>query len=168
MPKESDLSSSKRASSQARVKRVARKAPTPLKQQMSSQKQFQKQTLVSVALFLLILFGSVGIGIADEGQINVAEVIQERNVRVASGEEEAGSGGQVVQVPKANTSPDLPDGGLKGLGKSTPPPAAPPEVVASSTASSTVDGTASTTLPVATTTTDVESVESENSTESAE
>lgn len=158
MPKESaNLDMKKKIPSRGGVRRVARKAPTPLRQRATVEKTLRNQIVVSVIVFLVISFSSIGIGIADEGQINVIRVIEERNERVAEGGNQEGSGNQeggenpegttiIQKVPVVQSSQNkLPDGGLKGLGKSGKKPEEPQESPVTEISSTTDESTASTT-----------------------
>lgn len=140
MPKDpADLSVAKKQPARTKRASTPRKAPTRLKQTASNQKQTGRQMVVGVVVVLLVSFGSIGIGVADEGQIDVSQVLKERNERIESGEE-SGETVRIKQVPVANQGEaPKPDGGLKGLGKGdkpTPPPD-PAPTPAEETASST-------------------------------
>ena len=149
MPRETASSRvSKKTPSRVSGGRAGRKAPTTLGQQAASDKLLRKRMSVAVIVCVVISFGSVGIGIADEGQIDVESVVEERNQRIASENENLPEGERVERVNLKRQGQDTrPDGGLQGLGKVKP--SAPTPTTASSTASSTDDGTASSTDDVA-------------------
>lgn len=128
-----------------------RKAPTVF----AAEKNKQKQRRTQLAVVGLILFVGVGssaaIGYTDRGQIDVAQVVEERNQRARDGgTDEAGNPVNRVEVPVQNTSKAA-NGGLVGLGTGSKPKPKPVADTATSTASST-EQTASSTTAVASST----------------
>ena len=121
-----------KTSSQTKTQKVAstdRKAPTPIAATKESTKTLRRQTMVFGVLILLGVSASAIVGFTDKGPINVEKTIAERNDRISRGEIQ----GEVVPV---QNTPQVPNGGMVGLGTGGS------ENVASSTAT-----TASTTSP---------------------
>ena len=121
-----------KTSSQTKTQKVAstdRKAPTPIAATKESTKTLRRQTMVFGVLILLGVSASAIVGFTDKGPINVEKTIAERNDRISRGEIQ----GEVVPV---QNTPQVPNGGMVGLGTGGS------ENVASSTAA-----TASTTSP---------------------
>ena len=119
-------------SRQTKTQKVAspdRKAPTPIAATKESTKTLRRQTMVFGVLILLGVSASAIVGFTDKGPINVEKTIAERNDRISRGEIQ----GEVVPV---QNTPQVPNGGMVGLGTGGS------ENVASSTAA-----TASTTSP---------------------
>jgi hypothetical protein len=112
-----------------------RKAPTPLSEKKVAIKTLRRQTIVIALLMSAGVGASAVIGTTDRGQIDVSQVITERNDRITRGEEQ----GEIVS-PQAN--PTLPDGGLVGLGVNGPVDSTGQPVTASST-----EATSATTTP---------------------
>ena len=121
-----------KTSSQTKTQKVAstdRKAPTPIAATKESTKTLRRQTMVFGVLILIGVSASAIVGFTDKGPINVEKTIAERNDRISRGEIQ----GEVVPV---QNTPQVPNGGMVGLGTGGS------ENVASSTAT-----TASTTSP---------------------
>lgn len=112
-----------------------RKAPTPIADTVASKKKSRKQLIIIATMIVIGVGASAAVGFTDKGQIDVESTIAWRN-------EQARSAGRETEVIPVQNSPQLPDGGLIGMGiggpidgsASSTPPA--PET-ASSTASST-------------------------------
>ena len=140
---------------------AARKAPTVFAAEKNKQKQRQKQLIIIGVILTLGIGASAAVGYTDKGQINVAQLIEERNKAQRTGDP-ADSAGQAnrIEVPVQNTNKTA-NGGLVGRGTGSAKPK-PPVEIASSTASST-DDTASSTEAVASSTSPA--VESASSTE---
>jgi hypothetical protein len=129
-----------------------RKAPTVFASEKNKHKQRQKQFIVIGIILLVGVGASAAVGYTDKGQINVTQVIEERNQRIRTGETD-GRDAQTnrVEVPVQNTNKTA-NGGLVGLGTGgAKPTPKPPVDIATSTASST-DSTASSTDAVASST----------------
>jgi len=137
-----------------------RKAPTSFASEKQRQKQRQKHMII-IGLILVVGIGaSAAVGFTDQGQINVTQVIEERNQRVVSGNTDTRDrDSDTVAVPVQNTNKAA-NGGLVGLGTGGAKPTPPVETA--STTASTTDATASSTDEVATSTT--ESTETASST----
>lgn len=98
--------------------RPVRKAPTSI--DVSKPKiKFSRKIIVFSTTFVAILALAIWIGTTDNGQINVASKIEERNKQIANGEftadNSSGANGSQI-VPVQNTAPTVPNGGLKGRG----------------------------------------------------
>jgi hypothetical protein len=129
---------------------TARKAPTVFATEKNKQKQRQKQFIIIGVILTLGIGASAAVGYTDKGQINVAQLIQERNQAQRTGDSaEGGTQTNRVEMPVQNTNKTA-NGGLvsRGTGGAKPKP---PADVATSTASST-DDTASSTEAVASST----------------
>jgi len=120
-----------------------RKAPTAFASQKHRQKQKQKHFIVIAIILLIGVGASAAVGFTDKGQINVSQVIEERNQRIASGTTDERDGdAQRIEVPVQNTNKQA-NGGLVGLGTGGAKPQPPTE--AASTTATTTDATASST-----------------------
>lgn len=114
-----------------------RKAPTPIAAERAATKTSRRQAIVVGVLMIIGVGASAAIGLTDKGSINVENTIAERNARISSGEIQ----GEILEV---QNTPQLPDGGLMGLGIGGP------ETNASSSqpaAASSSEATASSTPP---------------------
>lgn len=116
-----------------------RKAPTPIADGVAGKKKSRKQLIVIMTMLVIGVGASAAVGFTDKGQIDVEGVITWRNEQARS----AGNDGAIVPV---QNTPQLPDGGLIGMGIG-----GPIEGTASSTpsaAASSTPATASSTQPV--------------------
>ncbi|USN87511.1 MAG: hypothetical protein H6779_03800 [Candidatus Nomurabacteria bacterium] len=136
-----------------------RKAPTTLGVSTGSKSRVSKRGVIIVAVLIVVLGATLWIGFSDKGQIDVSEKIAERNAKIASGDtssiEESPRGGSQV-IPVQNTTPSVPNGGLRGRGVGTAKVSQPPVEDSIESASSTATSTA--------TSTDVSTNEEGNST----
>jgi len=139
-----------KAAAVAAAQSTTRKAPTEFAAEKNIQKQRQKQFIVIGIILFVGVGASAAVGYKDKGQINVTQVIEDRNQRVRTGNTD-GRDAQAsqVEVPVQNTSKAA-NGGLVGLGTGGTKPK-PPVDTATSTASST-EATASSTEAVASST----------------
>jgi len=124
---------------------VVRKAPSRIainnESRIKSKKPFVVVGILIVGFVLAALIGN-----SDAGQINITEVIDERNKQIASGLDSDGDPTSETSevIPVQNTAPpSVPNGGLRGRGVGTasvnqPKVEAP---IASSTATSTATST---------------------------
>ena len=142
-----------------------RRAPTNVSDN-KSRVRFSRKTIIFSGAFVAVLATSVWIGTADNGQINVASKIEERNNQIANGEFTADNssgvnGGQMI--PVQNSAPTVPNGGLKGRGVGTASVSQQAAVVAAE------DANASSTEDISTSTEEINNNEaSETNTESAD
>lgn len=86
-----------------------RKAPTPIAASVAATKSTRRQIVVVAILILLGISGSAAIGVTDKGSIDVSQTIGIHNDKITRGEEQ----GEIISV---QNTPQLPDGGLVGLG----------------------------------------------------
>lgn len=86
-----------------------RKAPTPIAASKAAVKSTRRQVAVVAILISLGVGASAGVGFTDKGAIDVNQTIATRNEKITRGEEQ----GEIVSV---QNTPQLPDGGLIGLG----------------------------------------------------
>jgi len=129
--------------------RVVRKAPTVFATQKQQKKQKHIHIFIVAAIILVGVGASAAVGFTDDGQINVNQVIDDRNERVRTNSlDDRDVASDVVNVPVQNTNNNNQvDGGLVGLGSlNIPSPA--------TTTASTTDDTATATESVATSTDD--------------
>lgn len=114
---------------------VTRKAPTLIADEKTDKKKSRRQMIVIAAMIIVGVGASAAVGFTDKGQIDVQGTIAWRN------EEARSTGNEGAIVPEQN-SPQLPDGGLIGLGiggpiggeaSSTPPAASSTPPTATST-----------------------------------
>jgi hypothetical protein len=141
----------------AATESVTRKAPTVFATEKNKQKQRQKQFIIIGVILTLGVGASAAVGYTDKGQINVTQLIQERNQTQRTGDpDESGIQTSPVEVPVQNTNKTV-NGGLVGLGTGGTKPK-PPVDSATST-----DGIASSTEAMASSTSTA--VESASSTE---
>ena len=133
------------------VPEVTRKAPTTFST-AKPKRRFPRHSVIVGVILLIGVGASAAVGFSDVGQINVNEVIEARNQRVLNNStDERDDVVNSVSVPVQNTNnQNQVDGGLVGIGDTTPPPAP-----AATTTASTTDTTASSTEPVATSTQEV-------------
>jgi hypothetical protein len=130
---------------------TSRKAPTVFAAEKNKQKQRRTQLIVIGVILFVGVGSSAAVGYTDQGQIDVAQVVEERNQRARDGGADAGGNpADSIEVPVQNTSKAA-NGGLVGLGTGSKPKPKPPVDTATSTASST-DQTASSTTAVASST----------------
>lgn len=115
-----------------------RKAPTPIADSVAGKKKSRKQLIVIATMIVIGVGASAIVGFTDKGQIDVEGTIAWRN-------EQAKSAGRETEVIPVQNTPQLPDGGLIGMGIG-----GPIDGSASSTppAPTTASSTASTTEPV--------------------
>lgn len=144
-----------------------RKAPTSIAAQEVERKQKKKQLIIVGVVLFIGIGASAGVGLTDQGQINVNQTIEARNERVRTNKlDERDVNTSQLEVPVQNTNTKKADGGLIGLGTggNTPKPAA--EIVAATTTAE----NASSTEEIATSTQAVEEedVSKEAAPESAE
>ena len=88
---------------------VTRKAPTPIAEEKTDKKKSRRQMIVIAAMIIVGVGASAAVGFTDKGQIDVQGTIAWRN------EEARSTGNEGAIVPEQN-SPQLPDGGLIGMG----------------------------------------------------
>lgn len=127
------------------VSEASRKAPSNISPKENS-KFTSKKSLIIGGVLLSAVIASVLIGTSDSGQINVATVIDERNEKIASGEnfDDGSSSGSSTAVPVQNTAPpSVPNGGLHGRGVGTAPAKqlVAESPIATTTATTSIDGT---------------------------
>ena len=124
---------------------VVRKAPSRIainnESRIKSKKPFVVVGIVVVSFVLAAVIGN-----SDAGQINITEVIDERNKQIASGLDSDGeptSEASTVIPVQSTAPPSVPNAGLRGRGVGTAPINQPKvEVpIASSTATSTATST---------------------------
>ncbi len=121
------------------ITRPRRKAPTRILNSASTatgETKSRRNLYVSFGIVTLVIAGAIGFGYSDEGQINPATVISERNARLVAGELEldsidAGTPTETV-IPVQNNPSSIPDGGMV-ISKSPPPKPTPPPVEVAST-----------------------------------
>jgi hypothetical protein len=105
-----------------------RKAPTPIASEKVTKRKGRRQAIIIGVMILVGICASAVVGFTDKGQIDVEGTIAWRN-------EEARSAGRESAVIPVQNTPQLPDGGLIGMGIGGP-----------------VGGNASTTEPTASST----------------
>lgn len=110
---------------------VVRKAPTPIAE-IKREKRFARKHAIVIGVLMVIGVGSsAAIGLTDKGQIDIVNIIEERNKKAAER-------GEKLIVAEEEL---LPDGGLIPADPSTATPQATSTPnIASSTASSTPQG----------------------------
>ena len=126
-----------------------RKAPTVSLERKTSFRPSRKAVIFS-GVFMAVLATAIWIGTSDNGQINVASKIEERNAQIANGEftsdNSSGTNGNQI-IPVQSGAPTVPNGGLKGRGvgsasasqQASVATASTTEVVASSTEATTAE-----------------------------
>jgi len=107
-------------------KTAVRKAPTPVATQKAETKSSNQIRIAGIVVFLLILGGSIAVGVSGDGQISIEGAISDQR-EVATPEQQTVIDSISVQETK------LPDGGLVPSG--VPVEVPKPEPVASSTES---------------------------------
>ncbi len=136
-----------------------RKAPTKLPLSPASPvalyeaSRAKKNLFVSGSLFMLGLAIAAGIGYSDDGVINTASVIAERNAQLAAGVTSTEPGSTSMLIPVQDSASGKVDGGLVSSGE-VPPLVPSPTEVATTTGTST--DVASSTNEVPTEESDVE------------
>lgn len=90
-----------------------RKAPTPIAEKKAATKTQRRQIIVVAAMMIIGVGASAVIGYTDKGSINVEQTISNRNDQITNGEIQ----GEILSV---QNTPQLPDGGLIGLGLDGP------------------------------------------------
>jgi hypothetical protein len=146
------------------IKSKTRKAPTVFAAEKNQQRQRQTQFIIIGVILFTGVGASAAVGYTDKGQINVSQIIEERNQKARTSETvDSDTQTSRIEVPVQNTNRTA-NGGLvgRGTGGAKPAPSTPPVDTATSTASSTAD-TASSTEAVASSTSSV--TESASSTE---
>ena len=112
-----------------------RKAPTPIADSKVSKRKNRKQFIVIATMIVIGVGASAAVGMTDKGTIDVNGIIAWRN-------EEARSAGNNGAIVAEQSTTQLPDGGLIGMGiggpiggeaSSTPPVASSTPPTASST-----------------------------------
>jgi hypothetical protein len=109
--------------------KTVRKAPTPIADDNETKKKKRKQIIVVTTMIVIGIAASAAVGFTDKGTIDVQGTIAWRN------EQSRSTGNEGAIVPEQN-SPQLPDGGLVGLGIGGPieeEKPTPEEAAASST-----------------------------------
>ncbi len=130
---------------------IVRKAPTAFVEQQVASAKRKKQIMIVVALMVIGVAASAGVGYTDVGQIDVQKTIEARNERIrnnTASEQDMLTG--LVTVPVQNTNSNKADGGLVGREVGFKPPA--PKVQASSSTATSTELTASSTGAVASST----------------
>jgi hypothetical protein len=95
-----------------------RKAPTNIGLDYIQKQTRKKQTLIIATILFLGLVSSAGVGLTDEGQINIQQTIEERNEKILTDSGEAPTEGMnQVAVPVQNTTGHT-GATLKGKGSS--------------------------------------------------
>lgn len=89
--------------------RSIRRAPTPIASDKVSKKKSRRQLIVIVGMIVIGVGASAAVGMTDKGTIDVQGVIAWRN-------EQARSTGNEGAIVSEQNSPQLPDGGLIGMG----------------------------------------------------
>ncbi|MBP9842690.1 MAG: hypothetical protein KBC62_01675 [Candidatus Pacebacteria bacterium] len=117
--------------------RAQRKAPTPIADDKVVKKKSRKQFIVIAAMIIIGVGASAAVGMTDKGRIDVDGIIAWRN-------EEARSSGNTGAIVSEQNTPQLPDGGLIGLGVGGPIG----EASTTPSVASTTPPTASSTEPV--------------------
>lgn len=109
-----------------------RKAPTQLRTETSERSQSVRRSRVRtyVPIGVLVLgFGAAAlIGYSDAGQINISEVVSDRNAQIVKTANENGTPSEQIIIPVQNNVSTAPDGGLISSGAVPPPPPPAPEV----------------------------------------
>lgn len=141
------------------TKTTTRKAPTVFASEKNKQKQRQTQFVVIAVILIMGVGASAVVGYTDKGQIDVAQVIEEQNQKVRTGNTD-GSDAQagLVEIPVQNTNKAA-NGGLVGLGTGGSKPK-PPVDTSTSTASSTQNTASSTEAMASSTSVTTESASS--------
>ncbi len=120
----------------------ARRAPTPIREQRKAVSRGRRSLLWTLGIVLLLCAAGVGIGMSDNGQIDVVAVVNERNERVNRGEVREGE--STITVP-VQSSDIRPNGGLTPADAPTPPPVQ--ETPATTTATSSDAGVPTESVP---------------------
>ncbi len=133
---------------------LRRKSPTSIAAPTSARTGLSYRRFIPVGIVALTLLAAILIGYSDDGQIDIAGVIADRNERVASGQATAadvGVSGEAsgLVIPVQNTE-TLPDAGLVASTNQDAPLPAPTEVPPTDTASTSssteaIDGETATT-----------------------
>lgn len=138
----------KQATRRAVRKTAPRKAPTyEASGEVSAERSYVK--FIVIAVFVLIVGGSVAIGFSDSGQINITNTINNKKEYGTPEEKE-----QLQNIPVQPSRPALPDGGLVPTTAVNPNP--PPGPATSEVASTTATTTSTTTESAATVSADAE------------
>ena len=99
-------------------------------------------------VFMAVLATAIWIGTSDNGQINVASKIEERNAQIANGEftsdNSSGTNGNQI-IPVQSGTPTVPNGGLKGRGVGSASASQQASVATASTTEATASSTEATT-----------------------
>jgi hypothetical protein len=124
-----------------------RRAPTPFAASKKARRLKQKRNIIVVLVMVVGVAASAAVGLIDEGQINVQQIVEDRNERIRTNtQNERDTLKSTVAVPVQNPS-KKPEGGLKGFGVGANPP--PPEPRVSSSTATSSDEFASSTVEVA-------------------
>lgn len=98
-----------------------RKAPTRVNENRPKV-FFSRKTIVFSGALVAVFALAIWIGTTDEGQINVASKLEERNKQIANGQftadNSSGINGSQV-IPVQNSESNVPNGGLRGRGVGT-------------------------------------------------
>lgn len=97
----------------------ARRAPTPIREQRKAVSRGRRSLMWTLGIVLLLCGAGVGIGMSDNGQIDVVAVVNERNERINRGEVREGESTITVPVQSSDVRPN---GGLTPADAPTPPP----------------------------------------------
>ena len=146
------------------VSETERKAPTTVSTAKVRKKQLQQRAIVVGVLIVIGVGASAVVGLTDAGQINVSQVIKERNERIKNNtatESDLAGGGGIVSVPVQQKLAFNPT--EVGLGD-VEPPAPEPTEIASSTSSTTAATATSTEAVSASSTEAVEETVEESAT----
>ena len=123
-----------------------RKAPTVSLERKSGFRPSRKAVVFS-GVFMAVLATAIWIGTSDNGQINVASKIEERNAQIANGEftsdNSSGNNGNQI-IPVQSGTPTVPNGGLKGRGVGSASASQQASVATASTTEATASSTEAT------------------------
>lgn len=109
VPVEVVLSAPRRTKAKKNETPLERKAPTPVAATIAATKSARRQIVVVTVLILLGISASATIGFTDKGSIDVSQTIATHNEKITKGEGQ----GEIISI---QNTPQLPDGGLVGLG----------------------------------------------------
>lgn len=144
------------------AKTTTRKAPTHSDEPEVTKASARSYTpFIVVAVFVVLVGGSVAIGFSDDGQINVSHTINDRKIN-GTPEEQS----QIQNIPVQQNRSNKPLGGLVPSKAENKPPE--PQVEAASTTASSSEETASSTEESSTDTGEVSSEVEETTSGSSE
>lgn len=143
----------KRAPGKAAAKKIlaaevenSRKAPVT--KPVVKKSTLPKVIAICLGAFVVISGVSVVLGMSDDGEINVASVVEERKQTAV---EEGDAAFESVSIPTNNVVARVPNGGLRGKGKSIQPKPKPKASSTTAVATTTVNVASSTELAASST-----------------